>query len=219
MVILRGVTIISDGYRIHTGNDLDLVQEVKDIGNPAIQSYLVEIPGRNGLLNLTKGLSGKVCYKNREIQLKYIGEGNKTKQLEIVELLNHFHGDKVKLIDDDTPEYFYEGEMSIEPEFGYRYVSIKIKLNANPFRVRTDYLTREVELSEEETEIAITNEGQPVTPTIIVTDQAQIALRGRSYRLGAGTYDLHDAELTTGVNKYTVSGSGKLIIKYKEARI
>ena len=66
---MRGVLITVGEESFHTGNDLDLVQETKEISNPSVQTYTVQVPGRDGLLNLTKSLTGRVCYNNRKIEL------------------------------------------------------------------------------------------------------------------------------------------------------
>ena len=88
---MRGITIIKDSNRIHTGDDLDLVQEVKEIDPPTIQSYFVEVPGRNGLLNLTKGLTGDVTYKNRSLKFQYLAIGKIEDLLYIADLFNRYH--------------------------------------------------------------------------------------------------------------------------------
>ena len=122
---MRGITIIKDSNRIHTGDDLDLVQEVKEIDPPTIQSYFVEVPGRNGLLNLTKGLTGDVTYKNRSLKFQYLAIGKREDLLDIADLFNRYHGEIIKIIDDDTPDYYYEGEATVTTRWDNTLVHIQ----------------------------------------------------------------------------------------------
>ena len=98
---MRGITIILNGESLHTGNDLDLVQEKKEIGKPTVQSYTVQVPGRNGLLNLTKALTGKVSYYNRTLSFQYFGSGSRAGLLELDAIMSRFHGETIRIIDDD----------------------------------------------------------------------------------------------------------------------
>ncbi len=216
---MRGVTIILDGEEVHTGRDLDLVQEVKTIGNPEIQSYLVEVPGRNGLLNLTKGLTGNTCYKNRPIELQYFGSGRRPELLKLQSMFNMYHGETIRIIDDDTPEYYYEGEATVDSVVNPNYITISLSINANPFmRAIHDNITT-VELTEDEQEICIVNDGLPTTVRIVVEDNLKLMRGNQAYTLNKGTYELVDFELKRGANLITLSGSGEVSIIYKEERI
>lgn len=216
---MRGVTIILDGDEVHTGRDLDLVQEKKNISNPEIQSYLVEVPGRNGLLNLTKGLTGNTCYKNRSIELQYFGSGRRSELLNLQSMFNMYHGETVRIIDDDTPEYYYEGEATVNSVVNPNYITISLSINANPFmRAIHDNITT-VELTEDEQEICIVNDGLPTTVRIVVEDNLKLMRGNQAYTLNKGTYELVDFELKRGANLITLSGSGEVSIIYKEERI
>lgn len=216
---MRGITIIKDNDRIHTGDDLDLVQEVKEIGAPEIQSYLVEVPGRNGLLNLTKGLTGGVTYKNRSLKFQYLGTGSREDLLEVADLFNTYHGETVKIIDDDTPDYYYEGEVSVDTAWNNTLLTIVLEVNANPFRENLEFTTVSTALSTDSKDIVITNSGVRVSPTVEVSDTAKVMIGNNTYTLNTGKYVINDLELKTGSNTLTVSGSGVLTIQYREAKI
>ena len=216
---MRGITIIKDNIRIHTGNDLDLIQETKEIGNPTPQSYLVEVPGRNGLLNLTKGLTGNVCYSNRPLKFQYLGNGNRDTMLDIVDVFNTFHGETIRIIDDDTPDWYYEGEASVETKRDGVLVTITLNVNADPFRQRLKLTNMATSLSTDEKSMVINNYGVVITPTFIVSDNARIAFNSNTYTLSAGSYVIEDIELKPGANSLKVSGSGTLTVQYREAKI
>lgn len=216
---MRGIEIIKDTFKIHTGDDLGLVQEVKEIGNPTPQSYLVEVPGRNGLVNLTKGLTGNVMYSNRSLKFQYLASGTYEEVEETIDFFNSLHGETFKVIDDDTPEYYYEGEATVTVAHTGILVTITLELNANPFRERLDLTNTTTTLTTADKILVVNNYGVVVQPTFIVDNTAKIVYKGNTYTLSAGTYEISDVELKTGYNSFIVSGSGNLTIQFREAKI
>lgn len=216
---MRGIEIVKDNFKIHTGDDLGLVQEVKEIGNPTPQSYLVEVPGRNGLVNLTKGLTGNVTYSNRPLKFQYLTSGTYEEVEETIDLFNSLHGETFKVIDDDTPDYYYEGEATVTVTRKGILTTITLELNANPFRERLELTNITTALTTADKTLVVNNYGVVVQPTIIVGNNAKIVYKGNTYTLSAGTYKISDVELKTGYNSFIVSGSGNLMIQYREAKI
>ena len=216
---MRGIEIIKDGLKIHTGDDLGLIQEVKDIGNPTPHSYLVEVPGRNGLVNLTKGLTGNVTYGNRSLKFQYLASWAYNKVEETIDFFNSLHGETFKIIDDDTPEYYYEGEATVKVAHKGILTTITLELNANPFRERLELTNIATTLTTADETLVVNNYGVVVQPTIIVDNTAKIVYKDNTYTLTAGTYKISDVELKTGYNSFIVSGSGNFTIQFREAKI
>ena len=216
---MRGILIIKDDLRIHTGDDLDLVQEVKELDNPTPQTYTVEVPGRNGLLNLTDALTGNVCYKNRTLKFQYLANGDNNTLMSIISLFNSFHGQAIRIIDDDTPDWYYEGIATVKVKRDSVLAKITLELNADPFRQRLELTNRGIELSTVTKELVINNDGVVVIPTVIVSDSTKIVVGTNTYNLSSGSYLLANLELKTGANVLKVSGSGTLTVQYREARI
>lgn len=215
---MRGITIILNGESVHTGNDLGLVQEVKEIGKPDIQSYTVEVPGRNGLLNLTKGLTGKVVYSNRSMKFQYFGSGSRAELLRLDTVMSYYHGETVRIIDDDYPNHFYEGEVSVESEFNSNYITITLTVDAQPFRLKIDRTVYSQEIAGKTT-IILDNESIDAVPTITVTAETSIKFNGLSTTVSAGTYIAEDFTLHRGKNTFEVSGTGEIAFEYQEGAI
>lgn len=215
---MRGITIIFNNSRIHTGDDLDLVQEKKNIGKPSIQSYTVQVPGRNGLLNLTKSLTGKVVYNNRSLSFQYFGTGDRERLLYLDDFMSQFHGETIRIIDDDYPDHYYEGEASVETVFNYNYVTITLTIDAQPFRLKTKTTVKSNTVSGE-TVIRLINESIPAIPAITVNVAMTVTLNGVSKSLTAGTHTVNEFELQRGANEFTVSGTGTISFEYQEGAI
>ena len=215
---MRGITIILNDEEIHTGNDLDLVQEKKEIEKPEIQSYTVQVPGRNGLLNLTKGLTGKVAYYNRPLSFQYFGTGDRDRLLELDAEMSKYHGQTIRIIDDDRPDHFYEGEASVKTVIRGNYITITLDVDAQPFRLKI-VKTKYSRAINGETTIYIDNESIEAVPTITVTAETRVTFNGVTTNLSAGTYIVEGFALQTGINIFTVSGTGEITIEYQEGAI
>lgn len=213
---MRGITIVLNGESVHTGNDLDLIQEVKEIGKPDIQSYTVEVPGRNGLLNLTKGLTGGVAFYNRTLKFRYFGTGTRAELLEIDTRMSYYHGETVQIIDDDYPNYYYEGEVSVDTELYGNYIIVNLTVDAQPFRYARNPLTVTKALNGT-VSISLNNKARPVMPVITVNAETTIKVGDTTVRISAGTYVGTGAlVLKRGYNTWTVTGNGTIEITYRE---
>ena len=215
---MRGIKIIFSEDEIHTGDDLDLVQEEKKIEKPDIQSHTVAVPGRNGLLNLTKGLTGKVVYSNRKLSFKYFGTGKRDRLLELDALFSRYHGQTIQIVDDDYPDHFYEGEASVSTEIFSNYITISLTVDAQPFRIKIFPTVVSRTISGSVT-LYLENESVEAIPTITVTADTSIVFEGVKLSLSAGTYTVESFELKRGVNVFTVSGTGTITVKYREGAI
>ena len=111
----------SDGQRI----PLRLIsQERLIISPPPVQTKYVELPGKNGKLDMTEVLTGFPIYGNRTGTLNFIVDntnpaGNtaydhKTWADRYEDVLSIIHGQQVELTLDDDPNYTYKGRMSVD---------------------------------------------------------------------------------------------------------
>lgn len=215
---MRGILIKLNGNELHTGNDLDLVQERKEIGKPVIQSYTVSVPGRNGLLNLTKGLTGKVAYDNRTLNFQYFGNGPRERLLYLDALFSKYHGETITIVDDDYPNHYYEGEASVSTVLSGNYITIALTVNALPFRYKSE-VTKVSRTISGATTITLNNESVEVVPTITVTAETTVIFNGVSTVLNAGTHIVDAFELHAGENVIEVSGTGTITFEYREGAI
>jgi hypothetical protein len=218
VVKVRGITIIFNNERVHTGDDLGLVQEEKEIGKPTIQTFTAEVPGRDGLLNLTRSLTGKVNYYNRPLSFQYFGDGTRKELLDLDAYFSRFHGQTIRIIDDDYPDHYYEGEATVSTEYGSNYITITLTVDAQPFRLKLTPTVYSRQISGKIT-VYLDNESIDAIPTITVTGETSIVRNGKSVSVGAGTYEFPDFVLVGGSNAFEVSGNGTISIQYQEGAI
>lgn len=229
---MRGIKIIFNDEEIHTGNDLDLVQEEKKIEKPKIQSHTVEVPGRNGLLNLTKGLTGRVMYYNRTLSFRYFGTGARSRLLELDTLLSRYHGQTIRIVDDDYPDHYYEGEASVETELKGNYIIISLTVDAQPFRLKTEPTVYEMDVDHDDTtplSVTLLNEDIDAIPIIEVgvvpglpeddDYEATIVYGDFQVTLSKGVYSSEKITLHRGTNTIKLYGFAYVTFTYQEGAI
>lgn len=215
---MRGITIIFNNERVHTGDDLDLVQEKKEIEKPEIQSFTAEIPGRDGLINLTRSLTGKVNFYNRKMSFQYFGTGNRAYLLYLDAYFSRYHGQTIRIIDDDYPDHYYEGEASVETTLNSNYITISLEVDAQPFRLKSSLTTYTREINGE-VMVYLNNENIEAIPVITTTGEIAITFNGVTTNLSAGSYTIENLVLQAGVNTIKISGAATVTIRYQEGAI
>ena len=212
---MRGILI---NNLIHTGNDLDLVMTAKNLQAPTLQSQKVEIPGRNGAIDMSEFLTGEPTYNNRTLSFSFFGNGSRDEVLYLIDTMLEYHGRYITIVVDDMENWSYEGRADITYVDHYHYVEFALTIDAQPFR---QAITPRVYTFTNVTSkgIILKNEGVRVLPTVKVTAETKIVSGGLAYTLSAGTYEPYQLLLDNGENKWTVTTTGTITITYREAKI
>lgn len=102
---------------IHSYNNWGLILAKQDIGLPTVKTTVVDIPGANGVLDLTESLTGAVCYGNRTLKLTFhttdrlSGENWASLLSKVAETI---HGKRKDIVFDDDPTWAYTGRCQID---------------------------------------------------------------------------------------------------------
>lgn len=96
----------------HSWDDWRLVPASKPIFPPPEQKLtLIEIPGADGVVDLSTALTGHPVYKNRETTFRFYvtGDANATYAL----VLNYLHGKILDIVLTDEPDRTYTGRCAV----------------------------------------------------------------------------------------------------------
>lgn len=105
------------------------------ISSPELQTYMVEIPGRSGQLDLTDSVFGGVKYKDREIKMSFMSYAAQDQWAAIVEgMMSSLHGKKMQIILPNDDAYYYYGRMVVEPEYGRHVLTVKVTATVEPYK-------------------------------------------------------------------------------------
>lgn len=130
----------------NTYDDWHLVTPSRPVINPPkVKSNYIEIPGRDGVIDLTDALIGRATYSNRSGSWEFIvlneyapGQDWTTLYTEIMEYL---HGQNYKVIlSDDDPGFYYYGRLNVNQwRSNPTWSRIVIDYNLGPYKYDISY--------------------------------------------------------------------------------
>lgn len=217
----KGVTI--NGKHTYRDLGLILVDGSEKIGLPEVQSYTVEVPGRNGLLDLTDALTGDVTFKNRECSWQFADAREYGKRTDaLVKLYNMLHGRRLPFILDDRQDYTGKGRFTAEIEENRNgYTLINVTADCDPYFSK-GLKTLKIHAAGGVT--AYVESGRmPVCPVFEFYSETIVKMGDVCMQLPPGTYKLTDLWLQEGTNEIYLNsylGDGNVLIStYEEATI
>lgn len=218
--------------KFNTYYDWHLIVTAKDITPSEPKTYLVELDGMHGSLDLSESLTGEIIYKDRTIEASFWTDyGNYRDRDKLLrEIITALHGKKVKIIEPDDPTHYYLGRIKIKSSSNsLPYLTFTIEATCEPWRYAIEDTVRQVMARSTPTDIVINYNGvKTIIPEIeisgiehsnqVYTDgNVTIVENGIETHLTEGRWKATGVILRQGVNILTISGSGVVTISYKEA--
>ena len=116
--LFNSATITVEGVAgsYNTFDDWNLyITNTDCIGEPKQYTKYVEIPGRNGMLDLSEVVSGRQIYTSREIKIDLAGPRDKTTWQPAISILrNMINGKVCHITFDDDPTYYWRGRVDVK---------------------------------------------------------------------------------------------------------
>lgn len=207
---MNGVTFDS----VRFGDTVDFVMNYAHVGIPEPKTKEIEVPGRNGVLDITESL-GEVKYSTRDISFRFT-----TYDQEKIDLFcSEIHGQTKKIILDKEPSYYYTGRCTIaDPTIEGVFTILDVTARCEPYK-RKIRKTIHKEAVNGSINIILLNERMQVIPEISVTDKLTLEFGNKTYKMEAGTYSFADIVLNARYNKFRVHGSGIITFTYQEGAL
>lgn len=221
----------------NTWDDWHLIPSSRPVFNPPdVKSNYVEIPGGDGILDLTSALAGRPTYKNRIGSFNfYVENGFLDWTILFSEIMAYLHGQKMRAILEDDPEYYYEGRFEVDKwnsdksrsliVLSYDVDPYKYKIDTStkdwlwdPFNFETGVIRYYKDLPVKGTlEIAVIGDVMPSCPIIITsTSGMSVEFKGTRYSLNKGKNVVQNIILQHGENLMTFYGNGTVTISNSE---
>ena len=121
----------------YTYKDWGLIPKSRPVISPPTPKTLyIDIPGADGLLDLTQALTQDVKYENRKITFEFNVLDARNRWSNIYsDILGYLHGQSMKIILDEDPTYFYMGRVQVnEWKSDKRTSTITIEANVEPYK-------------------------------------------------------------------------------------
>lgn len=188
-----------------------------ELAPPEPKTYTVDIPGGNGVIDLTEALTGDVAYENRTQSFEFASiypdnfEEIKTK------LCNFLHGRAYDYTLSFDPEYIYHGRFKVTTYTHTGYANgivgdIKIEIDANPYKKKE---SRVYQLNATGGQWYRFESGRrPVHPTIECGSVCYVTWNGETQSIPAGTYKLNDVLFNEGFNLIYVNSYPLTYVKW-----
>lgn len=205
MSIFLGATINNE-HTLHDWNAAITNSDIISVPEPNLT--ILEIPGRNGRLDLSEALAGDVTYGNRTIKLELASSVDLDSwYYKCLHIFNTYHGKQVQVIFDDDPTHFYKGRAVVsDPQRVRNGGSLIFTVDADPFRYALmDKVFVISSLGGTITGTVENNGRMPVCPTITSTGTCQMVIGNVTYSLVSGQQTFALA-LNPGETTVTVSG-------------
>jgi phage-related protein len=200
----------------HSYRDFSLILSQKTIGAPSPKTETIDIPGGDGVLDLTE-FFGEVKYNNRNLSFEF---SSIVPQSDFMNQFSHIqdalHGQKMQIILDDAPEWYYTGRISVSEWKAEKAVGkLTIDCDCEPYRAKLSETVVTAAVDGPQT-VILTNGGRIVVPTIDITGEVQLTFGYNFYTLSAGRYDLPAVQLVNGENTILLDGAGTATFTYLE---
>ena len=138
-MIYKGEHSVTFGDK-HSWRDFHLVPTSRPvISPPTFREKYVDIPGRNGAIDLASAISGRPVYANRSGSIEFLVDLEQWPSWSVAysTIATHLHGQVMHMTLDDDPEFYYEGRFTVNQwESGASFSTIVIDYNLQPFKVK-----------------------------------------------------------------------------------
>lgn len=224
----------------NTWDDWHLIPATRPLFNPpTVKENMVNIPGGDGVLDLTASLAGRPTYNNRTGSWTfYVQNGFKDWSVLYSEIMVYLHGRTFKAILEDDPAYFYEGRFSVNQwKSDKDYSQIVINYNVGPYKkeinnIGSDWLwdpfnfetgiIRNYKNLSVLTSLTVVVEGDMMdsVPVIIASASGmQVTYEGKTYSLSKGANTIPQIVLHSGENTLIFAGQGTITIENTGGRL
>lgn len=238
----NGIKIEVDNKIYHTLNDWGLALGNNNyISDPEQETFYVNVPYRDGAVDLSTALSKRRVFKKRELSFKLGGIRERFLwDYVISDIRNKIHGKECRLTLDNDKDHYWFGRVYVVDfdrtgELGTLTLSVP---QADPYKYNIEMVGEawrwdpfsfisgvvhdegEIEINGETT-VTIPVGMMPDVPTFVVTDSENltVTLNGKTYPLRNGSNRFPTLIVNDVEKQLTYNGKGKVIITYKDGSL
>ena len=200
--------------------DYGLIVAPYAIPMPEPQANFVEIPGRDGALDLSEAF-GTVRYADRIIPLTLYARAP------FDTLISAFaadvHGQRMNVIFDRDPTFYYDARITIEDvERHWGYCELSLECRTKPYKL-DHFETAITVLPTGSATVTLTNTRMPVVPTITTSAVMTLtfSIGGVIYtiNLSAGAHIVPSLALIEGDTEIGITGTGRITFTYRKGAL
>ena len=227
----------------HSYRDWGLILKSRPvISPPSPKTLYIDIPGSDGVLDLTESLTGDVKFENRTITCEFNVIDNRKRWSNIYsEILYYLHGRQMKIMLDEDPTYYYVGRFQVNEWKSDKVTSlITIEGNVEPYKLEvcgslddwewdsfnfeTGIIRQWKDLTVEDSlTITVVGTRKTVVPSFIVQSNdgsgMTVTFDGRTYNLSDGVNRVVNINIKQETQTLVFTGNGTVSIDYRGGRL
>lgn len=176
---------------------------------PEPKTYTVDIPGGDGVIDLTQALTGDVVYNNRQQEFPFMVVNPDSFERVKTEVSNFLHGKSFDYQITMDPGYTYHGRFTVT-EYShalYAYPGLvgtfTIKIDADPYKSK-DPMIYKLNATGGKS-FRLESGRKPVHPTIECSQPCKVTWKNIVTQVPAGTYRLNSILFTEGFNELYIN--------------
>ena len=176
---------------------------------PEPKTYTVDIPGGDGVIDLTQSLTGDVAYKNRQQEFTFAVINPDSFERVKTEVSNFLHGKEFDYQISMDPEYTYHGRFSVK-EYSHTLYSypglvgtFSIDIDAEPYKLKK-HMSFKLNATGGKM-FTIESGRKPVHPVIECSQPCRVRWKNVIVNVPAGTYRLNDVLFNYGQNNIYIN--------------
>jgi len=194
----------------HSFDDWHVYLDGFEVEYPTPRRITVDVPLRNGVLDVTSALTGdRIYYENRKIKIDFKVIDNPLPWQELYsKIANYLHGKPMRIIYDMDPYYYWDAYSCIlsTPSADEDVGSFSIECDCYPYKKevleKTTGMTMTNVSPGSSQSLTIKNNGDDVVPTIWVSVPMTMKFRNKTYSLPQGYTTLQSVRMLSGDNKF-----------------
>ena len=208
----------------------------KHIGVPKARTLSVEVPGRDGEVDLTEAVLGRISYGNREVKMTWTLTGTEgERESAIVQIIKDIHGKHVEFRFDNGVSLVYQGRITVSREDDF-FTFVDVKCDCDPYRydifsAGEEWLwdnfsfedgiiyPNEENVNGRTTVILPCRQSHTTVVIEVLSGNCTMEFGGKTYQLKTGNNIMHEIVLVAGDNTVVFNGNGRIKIKYRGKEI
>lgn len=218
----------------HSYHDFGLILSSREITLPEPKTMTIDVPGRDGVIDLTEAITGEVKYKNRKLTLTFTALHVISRWGAVVsKLANYLHGKRMRIIFDDDALFYWYGRCTINQfKTDRTLATIVVNCDVEPYKYEIDAccddwvwdtfsfvngIIRTYHITVNGTKtVTLINRRMIVSP-VFTTSTAGITVKfaGSVYTLPQGRSQIREIRLQEGENLLTLQGTGTVRFEYR----
>lgn len=181
------------------------------------KTEIVEVPGRDGVIDLSEVLTGEVRYNNRYFRCQLIVPPPRKNWEETRrEIEQHCNGKRVKIWTPESDTHHAIGRVSCDFMINRTHAVMTLTADCEPWLYRNNETVLNI-CVEHIFEGNLYNDFRRVMPTIETSNHIVITVNDVRYGVMAGKKYRGDIILNAGDNAFKIEGHANVKISYQEA--